>query len=118
VLPRMLALCLMMPLLGLYADLIGILGGATVAVGMLAQSPTQYWEETRHAIGFMSIGLGIGKSLVFGVLIALAGCLRGMKCGRDAAAVGQAATSAVVLAIVWIIGTDGILAVICNVVGI
>jgi len=66
----------------------------------------------------MSIGLGIGKSLVFGVLIALAGCLRGMKCGRDAAAVGQAATSAVVLAIVWIIGTDGILAVICNVVGI
>ena len=118
VLPRMLALCLMMPLLCLYADLIGILGGATVAVGMLAQSPTQYWVETRHAIGFTSIGLGIGKSVVFGVLIALAGCLRGMRCGRDAAAVGQAATSAVVLAIVWIIATDGIFAVICNVVGI
>ena len=84
----------------------------------LAQSPTQYWVETQHAIGFTSIGLGIGKSVVFGVLIALAGCLRGMRCGRDAAAVGQAATSAVVLAIVWIIGTDGILAVICNVVGI
>jgi len=118
VLPRMLALCLMMPLLCLYADLIGILGGATVAVGLLAQSPTQYWLETRHAIGFTSIGLGIGKSIVFGALIALAGCLRGMKSGRDAAAVGQAATSAVVLAIVWIIATDGIFAVICNVVGI
>ena len=118
VLPRMLALCLMMPLLCLYADLIGILGGAAVAVGMLAQSPTQYWVETEHAIGFTSIGLGIGKSLVFGVLIALAGCLRGMRCGRDAAAVGQAATSAVVLAIVWIIATDGIFAVICNLVGI
>jgi phospholipid/cholesterol/gamma-HCH transport system permease protein len=118
VLPRMLALCLMMPLLCLYADLIGILGGATVAVGMLAQSPTQYWLETQHAIGFTSIGLGVGKGIVFGVLIALAGCLRGMKSGRDAAAVGQAATSAVVLAIVWIIATDGIFAVICNVVGI
>ena len=61
---------------------------------------------------------GIGKSIVFGALIALAGCLRGMKSGRDAAAVGQAATSSVVLAITWIIATDGIFAVICNAVGI
>jgi phospholipid/cholesterol/gamma-HCH transport system permease protein len=118
VLPRMLALCLTMPLLCLYADVIGILGGAAVAVGMLAQSPTQYWLETKQAIGFTSIGLGIGKSVVFGVLIAAAGCLRGMKSGRDAAAVGQAATSAVVLAIVWIIATDGVFAIICNVLGI
>jgi len=115
VLPRMPALCLMMPPLCIYADLIGILGGATIAVGMLAQSPTQYWVETQHAIGFTSIGLGIGKSVVFGVLIALAGCLRGMRCGRDAAAVGQAATSAVVLAI---IATDGVFAVVYNVLGI
>ncbi len=118
VVPRVLALCVMMPLLCLYADLIGILGGAAVAVGMLGQSPLQYWVETRQAIGFTSIGLGIGKSIVFGALIALAGCLRGMKSGRDAAAVGQAATSAVVLAITWIIATDGIFAVICNAVGI
>ena len=118
VVPRVLALCVMMPLLCLYADLIGILGGAAVAVGMLGQSPLQYWVETRHAIGFTSIGLGIGKSIVFGALIALAGCLRGMKAGQDAAAVGEAATSAVVLAITWIIATDGIFAVICNAVGI
>ena len=118
VVPRMLALIVMMPLLCLYADLIAILGGAAVAVGMLGQSPLQYWVETRHAIGFTSIGLGIGKSVVFGALIGLAGCLRGMKSGRDAAAVGQAATSAVVLAITWIIATDGIFAVICNAVGI
>ncbi len=118
VVPRVLALCVMMPLLCLYADLIGILGGAAVALGMLGQSPLQYWVETRQAIGFTSIGLGIGKSIVFGALIAVAGCLRGMKSGRDAAAVGQAATSAVVLAITWIIATDGIFAVICDVVGI
>lgn len=118
VVPRMLGLALMMPLLCLYADLIGILGGAAVAVGMLGQSPTAYWLETQNAIGFGDIGLGIGKSVVFGVLIALAGCLRGMTSGRDAAAVGQAATSAVVLAIVWIIATDGVFAVVCNLLGI
>lgn len=118
VVPRVAALCAMMPLLCLYADLIGILGGAAVATGMLGQSPLQYWVETRQAIGLTSIGLGIGKSVVFGALIAIAGCMRGMRSGHDAAAVGEAATSAVVLAITWIIAADGIFAVICNVVGI
>jgi len=118
VLPRMLALSLMMPLLCCYADLIAILGGAVVGINMLGQSPTQYWVETRGAIGLVDVGLGIGKSVVFGVLVALAGCLRGMTCGRDAAAVGEAATSAVVLGIVWIIVTDGIFAVLTNVLGI
>ena len=118
VLPRMLALSLMMPLLCCYADLIGILGGATVGINMLGQSPTQYWVETRGAIDLVDVSLGVGKSVVFGVLVALAGCLRGMTCGRDAAAVGQAATSAVVLGIVWIIVTDGIFALLTNVLGI
>jgi phospholipid/cholesterol/gamma-HCH transport system permease protein len=117
-LPRMLALCLMMPLLCLYADLIGMLGGAVVGVAMLGQAPMQYWGETRHAIGLLDIGLGVGKGAVFGALVALAGCMRGMTCGRDAAAVGQAATSAVVLGIVWIIATDGLFAVVTNVLGI
>jgi phospholipid/cholesterol/gamma-HCH transport system permease protein len=118
VVPRMLAICVTMPLLCLYADLIAILGGATVAVGMLDQSPLQYWVETRQAIGLTSIGLGIGKSVVFAALIALAGCLRGIRSGHDAAAVGQAATSAVVLAITWIIAVDGAFAVICDLTGI
>jgi phospholipid/cholesterol/gamma-HCH transport system permease protein len=118
VLPRMLALSLMMPLLCFYADLIGILGGAVVGVHLIGQSPTQYWVETRGAITLVDVGLGIGKSAVFGVLVALAGCLRGMTCGRDAAAVGQAATSAVVLGIVWIIVADGIFAVLTNILGI
>jgi len=118
VLPRMVALSLMMPLLCCYANLIGILGGATVGINMLGQSPTQYWVETRGAIGLVDVSLGIGKSAVFGVLVALAGCLRGMTSGRDAAAVGEAATSAVVLGIVWIIVTDGIFALLTNVLGI
>jgi len=118
VLPRMMALSLMMPLLCVYADLIGMLGGATVAVGMLGQAPMQYWVETRQAIGLGDVALGIGKSVLFGLLVALAGCMRGMTCGRDAAAVGEAATSAVVLGIVWIITLDGIFAVVTNILGI
>jgi len=118
VLPRVLALSLMMPLLCCYADLIGILGGAVVGINMLGQSATQYWVETRGSIGLLDVGLGIGKSVVFGVLVAIAGCLRGMTSGRDAAAVGEAATSAVVLGIVWIIVTDGIFALLTNLLGI
>jgi phospholipid/cholesterol/gamma-HCH transport system permease protein len=118
VLPRMLALSLMMPLLVIYADLIGILGGAVVGIAMLGQGPRMYWEETRGAIGLLDIGIGVGKGLLFGILVALAGCMRGMSSGRDAAAVGQAATSAVVLGIVWIIALDGVLAVVTNVLGI
>src|SRR5262249_21770208 len=105
-----LALSLMMPLLCLYADLIGMLGGAVVGVGMLGQGPRLYWEETTGAIGLLDIGIGVGKGLLFGILVALAGCMRGMTSGRDAAAVG--------LGIVWIIALDGVLAVVTNVLGI
>jgi len=115
VLPRMLALILMMPLLTIYADLVGILGGAVVGVGMLGLGPTEYYEQTRDAVSLTSFFIGVSKSVVFGVLVALVGCLRGMQSGRSAAAVGLAATSAVVTSIVFIIVVDGIFAVILNV---
>jgi phospholipid/cholesterol/gamma-HCH transport system permease protein len=118
VLPRILALVLMMPLLCIYADVIGMLGGAFVAVGMLDITATQFWLEGRRAITLTDLGLGISKSIVFGIIIAIAGCMQGMHAGRNAAAVGQAATSAVVLSIVWIVVADGLFAVLCNVLGI
>jgi phospholipid/cholesterol/gamma-HCH transport system permease protein len=118
VLPRMLALILMMPLLCLYADLMGILGGVVVGIGMLDLSFSQYFEQTRAAITLTDLWLGVGKGVIFGVLVALAGCLRGMQSGRSASAVGDAATSAVVTAIVAIIVSDGLFAVITNVIGI
>lgn len=118
VLPRMLALVLMMPLLCMYADLMGILGGLVVATGMLDVSLVEYVNETRAAVSLTDIALGVVKSGLFGVLIALAGCLRGMQCGRSASAVGDAATSAVVTGIVFIIATDGLLAVITETIGV
>jgi phospholipid/cholesterol/gamma-HCH transport system permease protein len=115
VLPRMVALILMMPLLTIYADIVGILGGAVVGVAMLGLGPTEYFEQTRAAMGLTSFFIGVSKSVVFGVLVALVGCLRGMQSGRSAEAVGLAATSAVVTSIVLIIVVDGIFAVILNV---
>jgi len=118
VLPRMLALILMMPLLCLYANLMGMVGGVFVGVGMLDIAPMQYFVETRAAVNLTNINIGLFKSVIYGILIALAGCLRGMQCGRSAQAVGDAATSAVVTSIVFIIVSDGLMAVICNALGI
>jgi phospholipid/cholesterol/gamma-HCH transport system permease protein len=117
VLPRMMALILMMPLLTLYACLLGILGGMIVGVGMMDITPTQYINQTQSALDLGDFAFGLVKSSVFGVLIAISGCLRGIQCGRSASAVGDAATSAVVMAIILIIVTDGLSAVISNVIG-
>jgi len=78
----------------------------------------EYFNETREAIGLTHFLVGISKSAVFGVLVALSGCLRGMQCERSSSAVGQAATSAVVTAIVAIIVSDALFAVITNQLGI
>ncbi len=118
VLPRMLALSLMMPLLTLYADLLGILGGLVVGVTLLDLGVYEYYHETAQAMNFTSLFVGLFMSLVFGVLIALAGCLRGMQCGRSAQAVGQATTSAVVTSIVSLIIATSIIMVACQLLGI
>ena len=118
VLPRMLALTLMMPLLCLYADLMGVLGGLIVGVTMLDISAMEYYTQTKAAINLGHLWIGLFHSFVFGILVALAGCLRGMQCGRSASAVGDAATSAVVTGIVSIIISTAVITVICNVLGI
>jgi phospholipid/cholesterol/gamma-HCH transport system permease protein len=112
VVPRMLALVTMMPLLTLYGDLLGILGGGLIGLTVLNISPTEYFHETRAALTLSAFAQGLIKSGIYGMLVALAGCLRGIQCGRSAAAVGQAATSAVVTGIVCIIVASAILTVI------
>ncbi len=118
VLPRMLALALMMPLLCLYANIMGILGGMVVGVWMLDIGFMEYYNETAKAIGLWNLGIGLFSGGVFGVIVALAGCMRGMQCGRSASAVGEAATSAVVTAIVGIILSTAVITVMCNILGI
>jgi phospholipid/cholesterol/gamma-HCH transport system permease protein len=118
VLPRMLALALMMPLLCLYANVMGILGGMVVGVGMLDIGFIQYYNETVKAVNLWNLGIGLFSGTVFGVIVALSGCMRGMQCGRSASAVGEAATSAVVTAIVGIILSTALITVLCNLLGI
>jgi phospholipid/cholesterol/gamma-HCH transport system permease protein len=114
VLPRVVALVLMMPLLCVFADAIAILGGYAVSVNLLDITSVQYLSRTLEAVTPASFLLGVGKGGVFGVLVALTGCLRGMQCGANAAAVGLATTSAVVSGITAIIAADGVFAVLCN----
>jgi phospholipid/cholesterol/gamma-HCH transport system permease protein len=118
VLPRVIALILMMPLLCLYSDFVGVLGGAVIGVGMLDLSWTTYFRETTTAINLTDLVGGVFKSSVYGVLIALSGCLRGIQCGNSSSAVGDAATSAVVTGIVAIVVACGVFAVVFYVLGI
>jgi phospholipid/cholesterol/gamma-HCH transport system permease protein len=118
VLPRVLALVLMMPLLCIYADLMGILGGFIVGVAMLDINPLQYLHSTWNSVPLANLWIGLVHSTVFGVLIALAGCYRGMRCGRSALGVGQATTSAVVTSILSIIIATAIITVACEIIGV
>jgi phospholipid/cholesterol/gamma-HCH transport system permease protein len=115
VLPRILALALMMPLLALYADLMGVLGGLIVSVAGFDISLIEYYNETRAAVNMTNVGIGLFSSLVFGILIGFAGCLRGMQCGRSASAVGDMTTSAVVTGIVSIIVATAVITILCDV---
>ncbi len=117
VLPRMLALIAVMPLLTLYADLLGIVGGGIVAGGM-GISPIQYITQSEGALTFTHLAVGLIKSLVFAILIAVAGCRSGINSGRSSAAVGQAATEAVVTAIVYLIVADAAINIVFQQVGI
>jgi len=112
VLPRFVALTLMMPLLCLYSDLIGMVGGAVIGIGMLDLSWTTFYQETTKAITVGYVLVGLFKSFVYGSLIAFFGCLRGVQSGSSSSAVGDAATSAVVSSIVACIVANGILAVV------
>jgi phospholipid/cholesterol/gamma-HCH transport system permease protein len=105
VLPRLLALVFIMPLLCIYADVVGMLGGALVATSMDVNF-SQYILQTQGAVDWMDISTGLVKSVFFGILIAIAGCQAGIDCGRNSDAVGMAATNAVVRAIVYLVVAD------------
>jgi len=112
VLPRLIALIIMMPLLTMCGNLMGILGGMTVGLIMLDVSFIQYTVQTIDSVGLNSLLGGLFKCIVYGSLVAIAGCQQGMVCGNSAMAVGQATTKAVVMSIVLIVVAACILTVI------
>lgn len=118
VMPRLIALAVMMPLLALYANALGIFGGMLVALGLLDIPPAAYWVQTQSAIDLSDVCTGLIKASAFGLLVGLAGCHRGLRADRSAQGVGQAATSAVVMGLLLIIIFDAVFAVVFNVFGL
>jgi phospholipid/cholesterol/gamma-HCH transport system permease protein len=118
VLPRVIAMVLMMPLLCVCANVVSIAGGMVVATAISDVSVTQYLNQIDYAVSTTDFAVGIFKSSVFGLIVAMAGCYRGLNCGKDATAVGLAATSAVVTAITWIVIADAVFAVIFHILGV
>ena len=110
--PRVFALIVMMPLLALYGSIMGIIGGALVGIAMLDVTLLQYASQTVESVHLNSLFGGLFKSIVYGILVALAGCQQGMACGNSALAVGQSTTKAVVMGIVLIVVSASILTVI------
>ena len=118
VLPRMLALVLVMPAMVLYADIVGITAGMFVAVTVFDISTFEYYQQTLRSMEWSHIWVGVIKGTVYGMLIAFAGCLRGMQCGRSAQAVGEATTSAVVTSILLIVIAASLLTILFQQMGI
>ena len=114
VLPRMLALIIMVPLLTIFADLMGMIGGFLVGITILDLAPMQYLHSTLNMVQFKHGLAGLVYATVYGIVIAIFGCYHGIQCKRSAQGVGQATTTAVVHSLVGIIVTTAIITVIFN----
>jgi phospholipid/cholesterol/gamma-HCH transport system permease protein len=113
--PKVVALVIMLPLLTLFADLVGILGGLFVAVFKLDLPAVVYFRQMRLYMVPWDIGQGLVKAFVFAVLIATIGCLRGLEARESAESVGRTTTSAIVAGIFAIICADAVFTVLFNV---
>jgi phospholipid/cholesterol/gamma-HCH transport system permease protein len=114
VLPRVLATSLMLPALVAYADLVGVLGGTFVGVVMLDLGAVEYLRATQASLALRHVLIGLAKSVAFGAVVALTGCYYGVRCGRSAAAVGEATTRAVVMGIVLVVVVDALFTVLLH----
>ncbi len=115
ILPRTLSILLMIPLLTIYADLVGILGGLVVGTIVMDFSVIHYIEQTQVALQNMwEVYSGLLKSVVFGLVIGLVGCYKGMHSGNDSASLGRAVPSSVVVAVTLIVISDAMFEVVFN----
>jgi phospholipid/cholesterol/gamma-HCH transport system permease protein len=118
VLPRIMALVLTMPLLCIYSDLMGILGGYFVGITIFNLNAVEYLQHTKNAVGLNHMWVGLVHSFVFGIIVSFTGCFKGMQSGRSAADVGDAATSAVVSSIIYIVIATAIIIFVCEAIGV
>ncbi|MHB9140149.1 MAG: MlaE family ABC transporter permease [Victivallaceae bacterium] len=109
VIPKVLAMLVIMPCLTIFSDICGILGGMVITCSKLDLSATEYYFKTLEVIQPVDLVQGLFKSLFFAIIIAAVGCMKGLDAGKDAQGVGKASTSAVISAIFMIIVADAII---------
>ncbi|MDD5328895.1 MAG: ABC transporter permease, partial [Sulfuricella sp.] len=112
VLPKMLALVVALPLLTVYADILGVFGGMIMAQSQLHVSFTDFLDRFGEGIKISSFLVGVGKAPVFAAIIALVGCFQGFRVSGSADSVGRQTTTSVVQAIFLIIVVDALFSVI------
>lgn len=117
VVPKMLAMLVTMPVLTVFGDVMGLIGGMTVGVFMLDLPMVVYYNRTVEVLSPMVFTLGLVKSVVFAFLIAAIGCMRGFQADNDAQGVGRATTSAVVTSIFWVVIADAVLTMLFSILG-
>ncbi|WP_372590790.1 MlaE family ABC transporter permease [Guyparkeria sp.] len=117
ILPKVIALVVVMPLLTVFANLLGLLGGAVVAAYRFDIGFTVYMDRVPEVVDLTTLMLGLVKTPVFAVVIALIGCMQGMRVSGSALAVGRATTVSVVQAIFLVIVIDALFSVLFNLMG-
>jgi phospholipid/cholesterol/gamma-HCH transport system permease protein len=117
ILPKVIALVVVMPLVTVFANLLGLLGGAVVAAYRFEVSFSVYLDRLPEVVDLTTLMLGLVKAPVFAIAIALVGCLQGMRVSGSALAVGRATTVSVVQAIFLVIVIDALFSVLFNLMG-
>ncbi len=114
VVPRFLACLLLMPLLVLYADFLGVMGGYLVSVGVYDVNSAEFWRHTGEALRLFDIFYGLIKAVFFGFAIGLISCHKGFRCSAGAAGVGRACTQAFVTSCMTILALNVMLGILLN----
>jgi phospholipid/cholesterol/gamma-HCH transport system permease protein len=118
VVPRLIALVITLPLLAFFADLLGLAGGGVISQVLLGLSPVQYLDRVHHAADLSDLSVGLIKAPVFAVVIAVVGCMHGLRVGGSAESVGQETTRAVVKAIFLVIVLDALFSIVFQKLGL
>ncbi|MDD3885971.1 MAG: ABC transporter permease [Victivallaceae bacterium] len=117
VLPKLIAMIIALPVLTVFGDAAGVFGGMLIGVTAMGLPAAAYWGRTVEVLNFTTFALGALKSVVFAVLITMAGCYCGFRASNDALGVGRGATSAVVSSIFLVVVADAVITVLYSFIG-
>ena len=118
VVPRLIAIVITLPLLTLFADVMGLVGGAMISDLLLHVAPLQYLERVRQAVDDSDLFVGLVKAPIFAFIIGTIGCMHGLRVTGSAESVGQETTRAVVKSIFLVIVLDALFSILFDKLGL